>query len=126
MRCRGSSTSLRSFQNDRKKAFASEDDAESAGELLLQDFVDNLRVGLAAHRLHHLADEKSEQLVAPAPILRELVRFRGEHLVACGRDRALIGYLRKAELANRRLRGLARGAHRGEDGLRRIEADLGV
>jgi hypothetical protein len=39
------------------------------------------------------ADEKAEELVASGAILGDLVRFRGEHLVDRGRDRAFVGDL---------------------------------
>ncbi len=80
----------------------------SAGELLLQDIVDDLGIGLAAHRLHHLTDEEAEQFVASAAILRELGGLGGDDLLAGLCDRAFIGNLREPEISDRRFGAFAR------------------
>src|ERR1700729_238553 len=59
----------------------------SAAELLAQQLVELRRIGLAAGRLHDLANEKAEQLVLAGTVIGQLSR------VACHRliDRLLDG-----------------------------------
>src|SRR6476661_10664316 len=57
------------------------DDCQLAAELRPEPFVDDLRIGLAGHRLHRLADEKAEQRLLAALILGDLVSVVREDLV---------------------------------------------
>src|SRR5208282_4715596 len=93
-------------------------------ELALEGFVDHLRISTSAHLLHYHTDEKSEQLVASAAILRDLGGLRSQDLVAGCRDRRVVRHLREPERGDGRLCALAGLAHRGERGLRGIEAYL--
>ncbi len=54
---------------------------------LFQKLVDDLRIGLALHGLHRLADEEAEQRFLAVLVLRDLVGIVGEDL----RDRRLDG-----------------------------------
>ena len=62
----------------------------SVGEPLTQNFVDYLRITLAAHRSHHLADEIAEQLVSSRAIFGDFARFCANYFVACCRDRGFV------------------------------------
>src|SRR5215203_136904 len=56
-----------------------------SAERLLQQIVDHAGIGLAAHRLHRLADEETEQLVLAAAIFGDLIgiggHYSGDHCV---------------------------------------------
>src|SRR5690606_36488669 len=67
--------------------------AESALQLLLQELVHLRRIGLAAGRLHDLADEVAEELLLAGAVLLELLRVLREHLVDRLLDRAGVGDL---------------------------------
>src|SRR4030095_3951602 len=70
----------------------------SDAELRLQEIVDRLRVGLAARRLHHLADEPAGELRLGFR-LRDLVRIGGDDVVDDLLDRAPVpGLLHFARL----------------------------
>ncbi len=53
----------------------------SAAQFFLQDFINHAGVGLAAGRLHHLADEKADQLALAGLILFDLSWIIGNHLI---------------------------------------------
>src|SRR5439155_18754121 len=63
-----------------------------------QTLVDELRVGFAGHRFHHLADEETEQGFFAAFVLLDLVGVVGEHPVDRGVDRAGVAGLLEATL----------------------------
>src|SRR3546814_5092987 len=56
----------------------------------------DLRIGLALHRLHRLADEEAEQRFLAALILRDLVGIGGKNLGNLGFDRAGVARLLEA------------------------------
>src|SRR5215207_2306456 len=64
-------------------------------ERLLQELVDDLGVGLAAGRLHHLADEPAEQR-GLGLVGRELPRIGVDHRLDGGLDGAGVGDLLQA------------------------------
>src|SRR3546814_17686600 len=70
---------------------------------LLQQFVHHLRIGLALHRLHRLADEEAEQRFLAALILRDLVGIGGKNLGNLGFDRAGVARLLEARSEERRV-----------------------
>ena len=70
--------------------------AASGCQLAPQQLVDLGRVRLAARRLHHLPDEKAEQLVLAGAVIGELLRIRRHHLVDHPFDRAAVGNLLQA------------------------------
>jgi hypothetical protein len=59
----------------------------SRADFFPQKFVDGLRIGLAARRLHHLADEPADRLRI-RPRVGELVRILGDDIVDQFLDRA--------------------------------------
>src|SRR5690606_13449906 len=85
----------------------------------LDQVVDGLRVGLAARRLHHLADEPARQRRLLAG-LRGLVRIGGDDLVHRFLDSAGVGHL----LQPARLDERARIAALVPDDLEQILGDL--
>ena len=73
-------------------------------ERLLQKLVDDLGVGLAAGRLHHLADEPAEQR-GLGLVGRDLVRVGVDHRLDGGLDGAGVGDLLQAALLDQRAPG---------------------
>src|ERR1700749_3500561 len=59
----------------------------SAAQLAPQQLVELRRIGFAARRLHHLADEESEELVLAGAVLGELRRVLRHDLLDRTRNR---------------------------------------
>jgi hypothetical protein len=68
-------------------------------QLRAQAFVDHLRVGLAGHRLHRLANEETEQRLLAGLVFGDLVGVGGEDLVDLGVDRAGVAGLLEPALS---------------------------
>src|SRR5918993_1516385 len=83
----------------------------ASSQLRPKTFVDHLRIGLAGHRLHHLADEKAEQGFLARLVLLDLVGVGGEHLVDHRVDRAAVGGLLEAPCLDDLGRALATLEH---------------
>src|SRR5579872_7204020 len=60
------------------------------------EFIDELRIGLATRRLHHLTNEEPHDVGLPRAVLRDALLIGGEDVVDEPRDRIGIACLRKA------------------------------
>src|SRR5689334_1444413 len=76
-------------------------------ELRPKPFVDDLRVRLAGHGLHRLADEEAEQLLLAGLVLGDLVGVGGENLVDLGIDGASVARLLQRFPLNDHIGGIA-------------------
>jgi hypothetical protein len=84
---RGARWAVETVQRRHDRATKALDASRSDAELGLQQVVDRLRIGLAARRLHHLANEPADQLRLGFR-LRDLVRIAGDDVVDHLFDRA--------------------------------------
>src|SRR5712691_12603482 len=82
----------------------------TSAERLLQKLVDDLGIGLAAGRLHHLADEPAEQS-GLGLVGRDLAGVGIDHGLDGGLDGAGVGDLLQPALLDPRRRILARLLH---------------
>src|SRR4030095_8742135 len=76
-----------------------------------QPLVDDARIGLALHRLHHLADEEAEQRLLAALVLGDLVRIRRQHFIHRCIDGAGVARLLEPPFFDDPGRGLAGFEH---------------
>ena len=65
----------------------------SAGQFLLQDFVELGGVGFALAGFHCKADEEAEDLFLAAAVFGDLCRVGGNDFIHDLLDRAAVGYL---------------------------------
>src|SRR5579862_5721316 len=84
-------------------------------EHALQNFVDGLRVGLAASFAHHLADEEFEDAFVAGAVFREVVGVLGDDFASGFFDDAGIRDLGEAFGGDDFGGGLAGVEHGGED-----------
>src|SRR5690349_21575821 len=80
------------------KSWAPAFTGERSTQFRPEPLVHQLRVGLARHRLHRLADEKAEQLLLAGLVLGDLVGIGGEDLVDLRIDLAGVAGLLESAL----------------------------
>src|SRR5437660_9518431 len=85
--------------------------ARSSYQLPLQQLIHLRRIRHPARRLHHLPDEKSEDRLLAASILRDLLRVLGDHLVNDLLQRALVRDLRQSLSLDNLSGALGGGGH---------------
>src|SRR5918993_2029495 len=97
--------------------------SSTALQLLSEQVVDDLRVGLALRGFHHLSDEEAEESLLAAAVLLQLLRAGREDFVDDALDLARVARLRDAALGDDRRGALPRPKHHGEHVLALRAAD---
>src|SRR5258706_3706422 len=81
------------------------------GQALLQERIEELRVGFSLAGVHDLTDKESHKFVAPGTIRCDLLRVCCQHLVDQAEECCVIADLRKALFSTNCLWRFSAGAH---------------
>src|ERR1700738_161585 len=79
----------------------------SGAQLLLEQFLCERRIGLAAGRLHHLTREETQHIGFAGFVVGDDLGVGRQHFVDDGLDRAAVAYLRQAFALDDRFRRAA-------------------
>src|ERR1017187_8476208 len=88
-----------------------------SAEFFLQQFIELLRIGLPAGRLHHLAHKIAEEIGLAGPVLIELLGACGDDRANDVEDFAAVRNLADAEMIERLARTFGRCEHLLENAL---------